>query len=375
MWLNVLNYLEKLIIAFDEYLGIENASKQTRKNYKSDLHAFFGWFTNSQQEPSSNIHLESHKEVLRIFTSESIEDFKRNLIISHVPAATINRRLSSVRAFFRFAVLNGWLQDSQAQYVSNIPLSTAKKSDGFIARDHELSAPHLLPSVQALPPGDVAPVIPVVIPVQPAPIPFATTSNPITPATAGTETFVIPAVAEQATASAAATPFLRKFMTPMGLAALLLLLLIGGGLIFSQITGLGQTTAPPKAATPLTQPPSIGTNTNTKTTSAQSGSVLGATGATGATGPEGPIGTTGSTGPTGDAGPTGLIGLTGEEGPTGSTGTTGPQGTTGSTGSAGATGPSGSNGTAGPSGSTGPTGLRGDDGPTGATGASGVAGP
>ena len=328
MWLNVLNYLEKLIIAFDEYLGIENASKQTRKNYKSDLHAFFEWFTHSQQEPSSSIHLDSQKEVLRLFTTESIEDFKRNLVISHVPTATVNRRLSSIRAFFRFAVLNGWMQDSPAAYVTNIPLSSVKKTTEFISRDHELTSPQLLPAVQALPSGDVTPVIPVVIPVQPAPIPFATTSNPITPTIAGTETFVIPAAAEQATA-ATATPFLRKFMSPMGLAALLLLLLIGGGLIFSQITGIGQTTAPPKAATPLIQPPSIGTNTSTKTTSAQAGSVLGATGATGATGPEGPKGTTGATGATGEAGPTGLIGLTGEEGPTGSTGSPGPPGTTG----------------------------------------------
>ena len=55
MWDNVLNYLDKLISSFDEFLTLDHASKQTKKNYKSDLHAFFTWLTTVSDTPKASI--------------------------------------------------------------------------------------------------------------------------------------------------------------------------------------------------------------------------------------------------------------------------------------------------------------------------------
>ncbi|MEK7532881.1 MAG: site-specific integrase, partial [Patescibacteria group bacterium] len=115
-----MNYLTKLTTSFEEYLVIKHAAKQTRKNYKSDLMAFFSWFCEAQQTPSPTTHIESHADALHLIQTESIDAYKRWLVIAHTPPATINRRLSAIRAFFRFATLHGWVQNNPTQYITNV---------------------------------------------------------------------------------------------------------------------------------------------------------------------------------------------------------------------------------------------------------------
>ncbi|MFA6572432.1 MAG: site-specific integrase, partial [Bacteroidota bacterium] len=148
MWLNLLNYLSKLIISFDEYLAVENASRQTRKNYKSDLHTFFTWFCESKQTAAPATHIQSPADALRPITADSINEFKRELRITHTPTATINRRLCALRTFFRYAMLNGWVQNNPAQYVPNIP---QPKKTPEISKYIALPPVQMLPSVLDLP--------------------------------------------------------------------------------------------------------------------------------------------------------------------------------------------------------------------------------
>ena len=264
MWNNLLNYLTKLITSFDDFLAIENASKQTRKNYKSDLTAFFSWFCEASQSASSSPRTDSPKEALRLITTESIEAFKRWLKIAHAPPATINRRLSALRAFFRFTTLNGWTQQNPAQYVANIPMpKNEAKTPGNITRK-ALPEVHMLPAVLELPAHKkVAPVIPVPIPVvgggATGPVPM---TSPFVAGTGSTpDTFIVPPTSPAAPIAAAAKGnFMKMFLSPYGLAALLLLLLLASGFVFLQITGLGETTAPPQAQQPSGQTPPIGGN-------------------------------------------------------------------------------------------------------------------
>ncbi|HLD24505.1 MAG TPA: site-specific integrase, partial [Patescibacteria group bacterium] len=152
MWGNLLNYLTKLITSFDEYLAIENAAKQTRKNYKSDLTNFFSSLCESQELQRIPSHIDSPENALRPITHESIESFKRRLELTHTPTATINRRLSAIRAFFRFAILNGWIEENPAQYVSNISLAKPDQSNHSVLNVPALPPIHYLPTVHELPP-------------------------------------------------------------------------------------------------------------------------------------------------------------------------------------------------------------------------------
>lgn len=165
IWNNFLNYLSKLISAFDEFLTVENASKQTRKNYKSDLNAFVSWFTETIQTADDVPSINSPADALRPITTDRIEDFKRWLRLSHTPPATINRRLSALRAFFRFAALNGWVKDNPAAVVSNIPLPKVQAEVESNFEQKALPPVHLLPSVHELPAH-----IDVALPIAPAPI-------------------------------------------------------------------------------------------------------------------------------------------------------------------------------------------------------------
>ena len=98
--LNILKYLDKLVILFDEHLSLTTFSKQTRKNYKSDITAFFTWLRDTPV--SATIKINTQADLLKTIKRDNILEYKQWLVISQTPPATINRRLSALRSFSAF---------------------------------------------------------------------------------------------------------------------------------------------------------------------------------------------------------------------------------------------------------------------------------
>ncbi len=121
---NVFDYQALLDTEFSTYLVKQNASEITRKNYVTDIRSFFKWLNNCITVGSIALH-ENTKKPLQSITTEIIESFKRSLITSKTPVATINRRLSALRMFFQFAVLTQKTTENPMTIVRNIPRTDA----------------------------------------------------------------------------------------------------------------------------------------------------------------------------------------------------------------------------------------------------------
>src|SRR3989344_210136 len=116
---NVLNYTILLEATFQEFLLSAQTLQVTIKNYLADLRNFFAWLaTYLTNRPSRRFA--SHSQLLRLVTPEVIENYKHDQLVNHTPASTINRRLSTLRTFFRCAVSHGWVDENSAELVQNV---------------------------------------------------------------------------------------------------------------------------------------------------------------------------------------------------------------------------------------------------------------
>jgi len=121
---NVFDYQALLDTEFSTYLIKQNASEVTRKNYLMDIRNFFKWLNTCITNGSIALQENAEKPLARI-TNEIIETFKRSLITSQTPVATINRRLSALRMFFQFAVIEHKITENPMMLVRNIPRTEA----------------------------------------------------------------------------------------------------------------------------------------------------------------------------------------------------------------------------------------------------------
>ncbi len=121
---NVFDYQALLDTEFSTYLIKQNASEVTRKNYLADIRNFFKWLNTGITNGSITLRENAEKPLTRI-TSEIVETFKRSLIASQTPVATINRRLSALRMFFQFAVLEQKIMENPMLLVRNISRNDA----------------------------------------------------------------------------------------------------------------------------------------------------------------------------------------------------------------------------------------------------------
>lgn len=119
---NVLNYQAELIVIFSKFLHREGTSVKTQKNYGTDLHHFLNW-TLLTIKNTHGITPQNHVTLLSLVTTDLIEAYKLYLQHHHVPHATINRRLSALRIFFRCCIAEGWIEDNPAARVANITQS------------------------------------------------------------------------------------------------------------------------------------------------------------------------------------------------------------------------------------------------------------
>ncbi len=97
-------------VHFDNYLSQKNLSKVTRKNYVSDLRMFLSWMNAHENVPDFNVR--------------SITLYKEFLQSSRLPVRSINRSLSSLRAFGDLLTSVGDQFSNPARLVSNIAITS-----------------------------------------------------------------------------------------------------------------------------------------------------------------------------------------------------------------------------------------------------------
>lgn len=124
---NLLNYQTILEEAFCKFLLNQGASKKTQRNYRTDLHHFLNWVVLTIPTTTNHL-LASTAGLLAVITPELLENYKRLLVENHVPLSTVNRRLSSVRAFCRACQAYGWLNHNPAASLQNLTKEKTKES-------------------------------------------------------------------------------------------------------------------------------------------------------------------------------------------------------------------------------------------------------
>ncbi len=116
---NALNYQVILEQSFIEFLTGQGASEKTRNNYRSDLRHFVGWTMLtiiSTGLPNPTTHL----DFVHLISPDLLHNYKLYMVENTIPTATINRRLSTIRMFFRCCLTHGWITHSPAETLINI---------------------------------------------------------------------------------------------------------------------------------------------------------------------------------------------------------------------------------------------------------------
>lgn len=116
---NVLDYQAILEHTFIDFLTAGGASEKTRNNYRSDLRHFIGWTMLtivSRNYPTPQTHV----DFVQLISADLLQNYKLYLLENRIPAATINRRLSTIRMFIRAAIEEGWIVQNPALTLSNV---------------------------------------------------------------------------------------------------------------------------------------------------------------------------------------------------------------------------------------------------------------
>ena len=125
---------------FQAYLsGSKSLTKQSIKNYVSDINIFLGWLASNLQEPQiSPAHI----------TSSSILSYRDELNNSRQPLAVKNRYLSSLRRFGHFLFTTKLCTTNPAVHLSNVDAAGTTTSNHQIlaAFKHDLNKQNLSPS-------------------------------------------------------------------------------------------------------------------------------------------------------------------------------------------------------------------------------------
>jgi len=93
---------------FRQYLIAVKKSANTIRNYLSDLRYFFGW-----------LNVNFGALALNQIKNETIRAYRGALIEDGIPTKTINRRLSTLRLFFKFCVGQDWIKENPVKKIAN----------------------------------------------------------------------------------------------------------------------------------------------------------------------------------------------------------------------------------------------------------------
>lgn len=113
---------------FNDYLLLKNLSRISRKNYLSDLRMFLTW-------------MNAHDDVPE-FSVSTIISYKKHLESSRLPIRSINRSLSSIRAFGDLLINTQEQFSNPARLVANVAIQIHPEESVLVdefSRSHELS--------------------------------------------------------------------------------------------------------------------------------------------------------------------------------------------------------------------------------------------
>jgi site-specific recombinase XerD len=120
---NYAYYQSILENAFDTFLTNQGVSQKTKTNYKSDLNHFLGWFAGILDKSFAKLDTKVNS-FLNPITPQLLTEYRDSLTLALVPAATINRRLSTLRMFFRCTIENKWMNSNPTDGLQNIQKET-----------------------------------------------------------------------------------------------------------------------------------------------------------------------------------------------------------------------------------------------------------
>lgn len=104
---------------FETYLTEDlMVSGKTLRNYRADLSHFSGWAILHLR--SQGAAIEDFDSLVPHFSSQLIAGYKGYHLENRIPESTINRRLSTLRNFSRFLLLQGMISEDPTKIVSNI---------------------------------------------------------------------------------------------------------------------------------------------------------------------------------------------------------------------------------------------------------------
>jgi len=109
---------------FKLYLQIQKVSPITVKNYVVDVNHFLEWLA----QKTGIKHQIVGKAIFGLFTIETIEEYKQDLLLLRTPLSTINRRLSTLRKFGQFGLKQGWLTENPANKIANADSDSLSKN-------------------------------------------------------------------------------------------------------------------------------------------------------------------------------------------------------------------------------------------------------
>jgi len=93
---------------FKQYLVAVKKSANTIRNYLSDLRHFFGWL---------NVNFSALR--LNQIKNDTVRAYRESLIEDKAPIKTVNRRLSTLRLFFKFCISQDWIKENPAKKIIN----------------------------------------------------------------------------------------------------------------------------------------------------------------------------------------------------------------------------------------------------------------
>lgn len=107
---------------FKIYLKTQGASPNTLRNYIVDINHFFTWLG----QKTGIHHQVAGQAIFKLFTQETIGEYKTDLLTEKTPPSTINRRLSTLRKFSQFSQEQGWLETNPTSKIKNISQQETK---------------------------------------------------------------------------------------------------------------------------------------------------------------------------------------------------------------------------------------------------------
>jgi len=119
-----------IIHDFENYLNVEkNVSGHTRTAYVADLQEFTGFLT-------ENLLIGNPDEIIDV-TPEMIRQYLSHLYLKKVKKVTVNRKISSLRAFYKYVLRTGKIGKNPAEMIQT--LKTEKYMPNFLSVDEMLA--------------------------------------------------------------------------------------------------------------------------------------------------------------------------------------------------------------------------------------------